>query len=84
MGEGMPVQMYGETQIVDFQVCSLTVLYMAKCGTVRGIQQWWNHIHSMKYAEVINDIRTRNALQYVCWSLCVRYIVSQLCHTLRS
>ena len=27
---------------------------MAGCGTVRGIQQYCNHIHSMKYAEVIN------------------------------
>ena len=45
---------YGETQIVDFKVCSHTVLYMAECGNSER-----NHIHSMKYVEVINDIRTR-------------------------
>ena len=46
--------MYGELRFVDSQVRSRIMLYMARCGTARGVQWHLIHIHSMKYAEGIN------------------------------
>ena len=45
---GMPIEMYGESWFVHFQVDIIIVLYMVK--TVHAM----NHIHSMNHAEVVN------------------------------
>ena len=40
-------------QVLGFTVGKPNILHIAGFGTARGVQRYYNHIHSMKYLEVI-------------------------------
>ena len=50
----MPIEMYGKSRFVDFQVDSIIMLHMVGYGAARLGEWRLNHIHSMNLAEVIN------------------------------
>ena len=50
----MPIEMYGESRFVDFQVDISIMPHMAGYGAARLGEWRLNHIHSMNSAEVIN------------------------------
>ena len=51
---GTPIEMYGESRFVDFQVDISIMLHMAGYGAARLGEWRLNHIHSTNSAEVIN------------------------------
>ena len=60
---GMPIDMYEERRQRDLQVCRPNVQYMAGLERAQGIRWHLNYIHSMKYAEVINESIAANSAE---------------------
>ena len=60
---GMPIDMYEERRQRDLQVCRPNVQYMAGLVRAQGIRWHLNYIHSMKYAEVINESIAANSAE---------------------